>query len=102
MVSKIVEHGLENAVDNLLDDKTARVVKSVGKVAIKQAGKSIKENNHLISKKTLAVAGTVILIAQVATTAIGLAVLHKAQEKRMERVVRKVVREEIEKAKAEA
>ena len=102
MVGKLVEHGIENAVDNLLDDKTARIVKTVGKAAVKQAGKSIKENNHLIGKKTLVVAGAAIVVAQAAATAIGLVVLHKAQEKRMERVVRKVVREEIEKAKVEA
>ena len=106
MVSKIVEHGIENAVDELFDDKTAHIVKTVGKVAVKKAGEKITEKGIQgtlqVGKKALIVLGAVIVTAQVATTAVGLVLLHKAQDKRTERIVRKVLEEEIQKAQAEA
>ena len=106
MVSKIVEHGIENAVDELFDDKTARIVKTVGKAAVKKAGEKITEkgvqSTLQVGRKALIALGAVVVTVQVATTVIGLVVLHKAQDRRTERIVRRVLEEENQKAKAEA
>lgn len=100
MVSTIVERQIENAVDDLLDDKTARIVKGVAKIAKAQGSDTHIHNMLLLGKRTLIIAGGVIIAAQIATTAIGLVALHKTQEKRIERTVRKVLAEERQKEEA--
>lgn len=102
MVSSLVERQIENAVQDIFDDKTVRIVKGVGKIAAKQGGESAIENYRLLGKRTLIVLGAVIVAVQITTTTIGLIALNKAQEKRVERVVRKVLQEERQKAKFES
>ena len=94
MVSKLVEHGIENAVDNLLDDKTARIVKDVGKMAVKHVGKTTNQSPLSLGRKALAVLGGVIVTVQVATAVTTIIVLRKTEDKRIEKVVRKVLEEE--------
>ena len=97
MVNNLVERQIESAVEDLFDDKTARIVKGVTKIAKLQGGDTHLQNALLLGKRTLIVAGAVIVVAQVATTAIGLIALHKTQEKRIERTVRRVLEEERQK-----
>ena len=101
MVSSLVEHQIENAVDDLFDEKTARVVKGVGKMAVKHVGKAANQGHHFLTKRPLAVLGGVIVGVQIVTAVTTIIVLRKTEDQRIERVVRAVLKEEHRMEKAE-
>lgn len=97
MASSFVEQQVENAVG----PKAIRALKLVGELAAKQGGGTTAENFQLLGKRALIVFGAAIVAVQVATSAIGLAVSRKAEEQRVERIVRRVLEEERQKEEAE-
>ena len=102
MTSSLLERQVESAVQDMFDDKAVRIVKGVSKMASKQGGESIFENYQLLGKRALIVLGVVIVAAQVTTSVVGFVVSRKSEEQRIERVVRRVLEEERQRAEAEA
>ena len=102
MVSSVIERQVENAMEDLLDDKAVRVVKGISKMASKQGGDSTLENYQLLGKRAIIVLGAAIVAVQVATSAVGFIASRKSEEQRIERIVRRVLEEERQKAEAEA
>lgn len=100
MARSIVERQVENAVEDLLDDKAVRVVKGISRVAARQGGESALENYQLLGKRALIVLGVVVVAVQVTTSAVGFVVSRRSEEQRIERVVRRVLEEERQKEKA--
>ncbi|MBO4353090.1 MAG: hypothetical protein J5818_06315 [Eggerthellaceae bacterium] len=100
MNSSFIERQMENAAKEMFDDKTIRIMKSVGKIASKQGGGNAIENYQLLGKRALIALGVVVVAAQVTTSAIGFVVSRKSEEQRIERVVRRVLEEERQKAQA--
>ena len=102
MASTIIERQMENAVQDLLDDKAIRIVRGVRKMAAKQGGETTIENYQLLGKRTLIALGAVIVTVQITTSVIGFVASRKSEEQRVERIVRRVLEEERQKDEAEA
>lgn len=102
MARSLLERQVENAVQDMFDDKAVRFMKGVSKMASKQGGESALENYRLLGKRTLIVLGVAIVAVQLTTTAVSFVVSRKNEEQRIERVVRRVLDEERQKAEAEA
>lgn len=102
MTSSLIERQVENAVQNMLDDKTVRIVKGVSKIAAKQGGQSTIENYQLLGKRAFIALGIAVVGVQVAASLIGFVASRKSEEQRIERVVRRVLEEERQKAEAES
>ena len=102
MTSSLIERQVENAVPNMFDDKTVRIMKGVSKMAAKQGGESTIENYQLLGKRTLLALGAVIVGVQAVASVIGFVASRKSEEQRIERVVRRVLEEERQKAEAES
>ena len=100
MGNTFVERQVENAVQEMLDDKAVRVLKGVRRIAAKQGGGSVIENYQLLGKRTLIAVGVVVVAVQAVTTAVGFVVSRKTEEQRIERIVRRVLEEERQKAEA--
>lgn len=100
MNSSFVERQVENAVKDMFDDKTIRIVKGVGKIASKQGGSNVIENYQLLGKRALIALGIVVVAAQVTTSAVSFVVSRKTEEQRIERIVRRILEEERQKAQA--
>ena len=102
MASSLIERQMENAVQDLLDDKAVRIVKGVRKMAAKQGGETTIENYQLLGKRTLIALGAIVVTVQVATSVIGFVASRKSEEQRVERIVRRVLEEERLKGESEA
>ena len=102
MVSSLIERQVENAVQDMFDEKTVRIVRGVNKLAAKQGGESFLENYQLLAKRTLIAMGIVIVAVQVTTSVVSFIASRRSEEKRIEQIVRRVLKEEQQKAKAEA
>ena len=102
MASSLIERQVESAVQDMFDDKALALMKGVSKMASKQGGKSVLENYQLLGKRALIVLGAVIVAVQLTTSAVGFVASRKSEEQRIERVVRRVLEEERQKAEAEA
>ena len=94
MASSLIERQVENAVQDMFDDRAVRIVKGVSKIAAKQGGESIVQNYQLLGKRALIVFGVVIAAVQVTTSVVGFVASRKSEEQRIERVVRRVLEEE--------
>ena len=102
MTGSLIERQVENAVQDMFDDKAVRIVKGVSRMAAKQGGESILQNYQLLGKRALIVLGAVIVTVQVTTSVVGFVMSRRSEEQRIERVVRRVLEEERRKAEAEA
>ena len=100
MASSLIERQVENAVQDMFDDKAVRIVKSVSRMAARQGGESTIQNYQLLGKRALIVLGVVVVAVQVTTSAVGFVVSRRSEEQRIERVVRRVLEEERQKEKA--
>ena len=98
MNNTFVERQVERAVEDMLDGKAVRVLKGVRRMAAKQGGENIIENYQLLGKRALIVLGAAVVVAQVTTSIVGFVVSRKTEEQRIERVVRRVLEEERQKA----
>jgi len=92
--SQLIERHLENAVQEILDDKAIRALKRIGEIAAKQGGETPIENYKLLGKRALIAVGAAILVAEVATSAVAYVVSSKLEEQRIEKVVRRILEEE--------
>ena len=101
MSNSFVERQVENAVQDMFDDKAVRIVKGVSKIAAKQGGESTLQNYQLLGKRALIVLGVVIITVQVSTSVASFIMSRKNEEKRVEQIVRRVLEEERQKAEAE-
>lgn len=102
MANSLIERQVENAVQDMFDDKAVRVVKGISKMASKQGGDSVIENYQLLGKRALIAMGVAIVTIQVATSAVSFVASRKNEEQRIERIVRRVLEEERQKAEAQA
>ena len=101
MITSIVEQQVQNAAQELLDDKTVKILKGVRKLASKQGGENAIENYQLLGKRTLIVLGVTIVAVQAVASVVGFVVSRKSEEQRIERIVRRVIEEERQKSENE-
>ena len=102
MAGSLIERQVENAMWEMFDDKAARFMRVVSRLAAKQGGASTAENYQLLGKRVLIVAGVVVVVVQVTTSVVSFVASRKSEEQRMERVARRVFAEESENARAKA
>ena len=102
MKRSLIDRGVENAIQSMLDDKALAFAKGVSKMAAKQGGASTLENYQLLGKRTLITIGAVIIGVQAVASVVGFVVSRKSQDQHIERVVRRVLEEEQQKAEAQA
>ena len=102
MASSLIERQVENAVQDMFDDKAVRIVKGVSRMAAKQGGESTIQNYQLLGKRALIVLGVVVVAVEVTASVVGLVMSRRSEEQRIERVVRRVLEEERQGEKAEA
>ena len=101
MINSIIEQQVQNAAQELLDDKTIKILKGlkgVRRIASKQGGENAIENYQLLGKRTLIALGITIVAVQAVSSAVGFVVSRKSEEQRIERIVRRVLEEERQKA----
>ena len=101
MITSIVEQQVQNAAQELLDDKTVKILKGVRRLASKQGGENAIDNYQLLGKRTLIVLGVTIVAVQAVASVVGFVVSRKAEEQRIERIVRRVIEEERQKSENE-
>ena len=101
MINSIIEQQVQNAAQELLDDKTIKILKGVRRIASKQGGEHAIENYQLLGKRTLIALGITIVAVQAVSSAVGFVVSRKSEEQRIERIVRRVLDEERQKAENE-
>jgi len=102
MAGSYIERQMESAVEDMMNDKAVQVVKAISKLASKQGGESVIENYQLLGKRALIVAGVAIVSVQVVSAAVNFVVSRRSEEQRIEKVVRRVLAEERQKAEADA
>jgi len=100
MASSFIERQMENAMRNMFDEKGARLVRFVSKIAAKQGGETAIENYQLLGKRVLTTVGIAVVVVEATVSAIGFIVSRKSEQQRMERVARRVFEEERLKAEA--
>ena len=101
MGNSLVERQIENAVQDMFDDKAVKIMKRISKLAAKQGGGTILENYQLLGKRTLIVVGAVVVGVQLTSSIVGFIMSRRNEEKRIEQVVRRVLDEERQKAEAQ-
>ncbi len=101
MASSLLERQLESAVQNVFDDKAVRIVRGINKIASKQGGDSALENYQLLGKRALIVLGVTIVAVQLTSSVISFVVSRRSEEQRIERIVRRVLEEEQQKAEVD-
>lgn len=94
MTKSFVERQIEDAVQGMFDDKAVRFMKGVSEMAAKQGGASTAENYRLLGKRALIALGGAVVAVQVTTSLVGLLASRKSEEKRVERIVRRILAEE--------
>lgn len=102
MASSFIERQWENTLEEMLDDKAVRIMKAVSQMAAKQGGASTIQNYQLLGKRALIVVGVAIVAVQVTASVVSFVASRKSEEQRIERVVRRVLEEERQKAEEEA
>ena len=94
MASSIIERQVENAVQDMFDDRAVRFFKGLSKIASRQGGESTLENYQLLGKRALIAVGAAVIVVQVTTSIVGFVMSRKSEEKRIEQVVRRILEEE--------
>lgn len=102
MVNSLIERQMESAVREMLDDRAVRFFKGLRKIASRQGGESTMHNYQLLGKRALIAAGITIITVQTVGSIVGFVISRKNEEKRVERIVRRVLEEEREKEQAAA
>ena len=92
--STFVERQIESAVQDVAGERAVHMLRGVRRIAEKQGGETTIENYQLLVKRALIALGVTIAVVQVATSAVGLVLSRRNEEKRIERVVRRVLSEE--------
>ena len=94
MDNMFIEQQVKHAVRGLLDEKTAKALDGIGKIAAKQGGATTIENYKLLGKRALIVLGVAVVAVQATASVVGLVMSRKTEEQRIEKVVRRVLEEE--------
>ena len=85
---------IEQQIENIVGDKTVRIIKGVNELAAKQGGETAVENYQLLGQHSLIALGVAVVAIQIAAVTISLTMSRKAEERRVERIVRRVLEEE--------
>ena len=93
MINSIIEQQVQNAAQELLDDKTIKILKGVRRIASKQGGETAIENYQLLGKRTLIALGITIVAVQAVSSAVGFVVSRKSEEQRIEKAGQKAENE---------
>ncbi|MBE6473542.1 MAG: hypothetical protein E7Z99_08260 [Coriobacteriaceae bacterium] len=102
MVNSLIERQMESAVQDMFDDRAVRFFKGLRKIASRQGGESTIHNYQLLGKRALIAAGITIITVQTVGSIVGFVISRKNEEKRVERIVRRVLEEERQKEMGEA
>lgn len=94
MATSLIERQVENAVQEMFDDRAVRLVRGLRRMAAKQGGESTIQNYQLLGKRALIAVGAFIVVAEVVTSTVGYVVSRRNEEQRIERVVRRMLEEE--------
>lgn len=94
MINSLIERQVENAVQDMFDDKTRRFMKRISRIAAKQGGESAIQNYKLLGKRVLITLGVIIIAVEATTSVVGFVISRRNEEQRIERVVRRVLAEE--------
>ena len=97
MGCSLFEHQLEGAMRDAIGETGIRVIKGVDKIASRQGGENAIHNYQLLGKRALIVFGAVFVGVQVVSSVIA----RRNEERRIERVVRRVLEEERQQAESE-
>lgn len=76
-------------------------LKGLGEIAAKQGGETVFDNYKLLGKRAIIVVGIAAVSVQIATFVIGTAIARKNEEKRIERVVQRMLEEERQKQESD-
>ena len=101
MAYSLMERQIESTLYDMFGDKAVRLMGVVNKMAAKQGGESTIENYQLLGKRALIVAGVAVGVVYVTVSAVGFVMARRSEERRVERVVRRVLEEERAEAEAE-
>ena len=106
MLDNKMDNAIKNAVQNALHeafgDDAAQIAQTVNELAERQGGRNIAENYQLLGKRALIVAGVTIVGIQAVVWVGRTVIARRAEAKRVERIVRRVLEEEHAKQAAEA
>ena len=106
MLDNKMDNAIKNAVQNALHeafgDDAAQIAQTVNELAERQGGRNIAENYQLLGKRALIVAGVAIVGIQAVVWVGRTVIARRAEAKRVERIVRRVLEEERAKQAAEA
>lgn len=94
MACSLVEQHIESAVRDAFGDKAMHALKRVDRIAAKQGGENAAANYRLLGKRALIAVGVVFVGVQVVTSIAGLVISRASEERRVERIVRRVLAEE--------
>ena len=97
MVNSLVESQIEKAVKDAVGDNAVKILRSVSKIAAKQGGDSAIENYQLLGKRALIGVGVALVAVNTVTSVVGLVVSRRNEEKRIERIVYRILEEERQK-----
>ena len=101
MGCSLFEHQLESAMRDAIGETGIRVIKGVDKIASKQGGENAIHNYQLLGKRALIVLGAVFVGVQVVSSVAGFVISRRSEERRIERVVRRVLEEERQQVESE-
>ena len=101
MVDSFIERQMKNVAQELFDDKTLRILDSVGKIAAKQGGDNIVENYQLLGMRAIVGLVAAVVAVEAVTSLVGFVVARRSEEQRVERIVRRVLEEERQKEAAQ-
>lgn len=102
MNDSLIERLMENALRDVFGDKAKSIVKSFSRMAAKQGGESTIENYQLLGKRALVAFIAALVAAQAVSSVVNYVISRKNEERRMEKVARRVLEEERQKAEAES
>ena len=94
MDNAFVERQMQRAVREYLGDKGVRLLKGIRKIAAQQGGENAVENYQLLGKRTLIALGVAIISVQAVTSTVGYVISRRNEDKRIEKIVRRVLEEE--------
>ena len=90
----MVKACIKNQVKKARGEKAIGVIKQVGELATTQNDGSTVDNLLSFGKRALVVTVVAVVATQVVVAAVGTVVAHKAEEKRVEKIVRRILEEE--------
>ena len=94
MDNVFIERQVQRAVWEALGDRGVRLLNGIRKIAAKQGGENAIQNYQLLGKRTLVAAVVAVVAVQAVTSTVGYVVARRNEDKRIEKIVRRVLEEE--------